>query len=381
MPATAQTTNGGTEAGRPQPQTTVQTGQGPFIRFSQPGMAAQYNNTGNAFAGMVTQPLVSVPGYVRGYRATVNASGGTSTAACVATPDAPFNVVSLVTVTDSFGTPLIVGPGYEILKLLPQYSGQFGLDAARDVTKLPSYSAIQTATGAGCGDFSFSSMLPLEVAKGYGVISGANAALLPKISWNLAGASSVYSTAPTTLPTVGVQVDASFYWLSEGVAIEPPGLGTTCQWVVQQCNPVIGSGASQSVSLPRLGGYISELIFVLRDSTGARIDAWPSRFRLLVDGVPLINETLDELEDDQFISYQGVSRPVGVQAISRKTSINQQDNGLFDTGEALLSTAPGTLIEVEGMPWGAITNAPATLSVLVGQVVPSGALVTGLPEA
>jgi len=45
------------------------------------------------------------------------------------------------------------------------------------------------------------------------------------------------------------------------------------------------------------------------------------------------------------------------------------------------STNPGTQIEVAGFPWGAVIAAPMILNALVGQIVPSGALVRGLPEA
>jgi hypothetical protein len=259
---------------------------------------------------------------------------------------------------------------------LPKFGSCFGLNSARDVANLPSYVAIDTN-----GNFSFSSQLPLEFVKAYGVISGANASLLPTLQWNLAADGTVYSTAPSpTLPSLQVNVDTDFYWLPEGVSIEPPGLGTTQQWVYQQCNPPIASASSMSVQLPRLGGYISTIILELRDSTGARVDAWPDRLRLLVDGVPLFDTTLDEIEDDMYDVYQATSRPTGVLAISRKTSLNQCDNGLFDTGETFLSTNPGTLIEVSGFPWGTIANSPATLNVLLGQVVPSGTLIQGLPE-
>ena len=66
---------------------------------------------------------------------------------------------------------------------------------------------------------------------------------------------------------------------------------------------------------------------------------------------------------------------------SRKTSLSQEELGLLDTGEIFLSTNPGTQIEVAAYPWGTISNSPATLHAIVGQVVPSGALVRGLPEA
>ena len=49
--------------------------------------------------------------------------------------------------------------------------------------------------------------------------------------------------------------------------------------------------------------------------------------------------------------------------------------------EIFLATNPGTQIEVAGYPWGTFTSAPGQLNAVVGQIVPSGALVRGLPEA
>lgn len=368
-------TDSGVVTGRQQPQTTIEPPGGPFIRHSQPGRRPQYDIPGIQFGGLVSQPLASVPGYIRGYRLKFKASGGAGSAVA-GTADAPFNSVSLVTLKDSFGNPLIVGPGYEILNLLPMFSGQFGINATRNVANLSSWSAI----AAGSGNFTFSTYLPLEFAKAYGVISGANASLLPTLTLNMAPSSAVYSTAPTTVPTIELVNDSDFYWLPEGVSVQPPGLGTTCQWVYQQANPTFGANSTTTVQLPRLGGYLTEMIFILRDSTGARVDAWPQRLRILVDGVPLIDSDITEIYDDMQIVYDNVTRPTGVIAISRKTSLAQNQQGLFDTGETFLSTNPGTLIEVQGAPWGSGGTAPYTLSCLVGQVVPAGTLIQGLPE-
>lgn len=370
------------EAGRPQPQTTIEPPGGPFIRHAQPGRRAMYSVSGQAYGSTITQPLVATPGYLSRLRARFNASGGVGGVATVAAQaDAPFSVVSLVTLKDAFGTPLIVGPGYEMLYLVPLVSGQYGLDAAADIKNMPTYSAVATGSGAS-GNFAFATALPLELAKGYGLISGANASLLPTLQWNLAANSAVYSTAPaTTVPVIGIDVDADFYWLPDAVNVEPPGLGTTEQWVLQQATPSIGSAASTMVSLPRLGGFLSTIILVMRDSTGARIDtAWPTRIQIMVDGVPLIDSRWDELQDDFYNAFGGITRPTGVMAITRKTSLSQKSLGLLDTGEAYLSTNPGTLVQVNASPWGTVSNAPATLNVIVGQVVPSGALIQGLPE-
>ena len=66
--------------------------------------------------------------------------------------------------------------------------------------------------------------------------------------------------------------------------------------------------------------------------------------------------------------------------LSRKLSLCGVNLGLLDTGETFLSTNPGTLIEVEGAPWGTLTNSPGVLNVMAGLVVPVGSLVTGMPE-
>jgi hypothetical protein len=384
----------GVAAGRPQPQTTVEAPGGPFLRHTQAGRRTQYNVSSVALGGLVANPLVAAPGYTRGYRVKIIASGGTGTATLATINDTPGSIASLVQLKDSFGTPLIVGPGYETLQLLQLYGGQFGLDTVSNVINLPTSSAVSTATGS-AGNFTLSTYLPLEFAKAYGVISSANASLLPTLQFNVAASGSFFTAAPSLLPTLQFVVDQDFYWLPEGVSVEPPGVGTTCQWIYQPANPTIGSAATTQVQLPRLGGYLTTVIADLRDSNGYRTDAFPSagnRLRFLVDGVPLIDSDITTVYDDLAIQM-GIgsgfnnngttnlnTRPSGTLAISRKQSLSQQSNGLFDTGEVFLSTNPGTQIEFAAAPWGSVTTAPATLNALCGQVVPSGALIQGLPE-
>ena len=383
------------EAGRPQPQTTVEANGGPFIRHSQPGRAPIYNVTGQSFGGTLTQPLVARPGYFRNFRVTHTlTTTGTVTGTVAMAADSPYNLNSLIQVKDAFGTPLLVGDGYSLSYLVGLYGGAFGLqNGTNNPAALPSYSAISTTTGAG----TFSYSLPLEFATAYGVLSAANASLLPTLQFNFASATSVFGSASTGVyPTIGTNVDTDFYWLPEGVAVEPPGLGTTRQWQVVQANPQISASSSTRVQFPRLGGYLDTLIMVVRDSTGARSDGfWPSRLQIYVDGVPYIDSTMSEIYDDMAIQFglvgtatttgnpaaaTAAARPVGTVAISRKNSLNQTSLGLLDTGEAYLSTNPATLIEANFAPAGAGSNSPATMSVLVGQIVPTGSIIQGLPE-
>ena len=402
------TPGSGVAAGRPQPQTTVEPAGGPFVRHSQPGRRSMYSVSGVAFAGLVNQPLVAAPGYTRGYRCLFAASGGVNgTTTVTASADSPFNLMSLIQLKDSFGTPLIVAPGYEALNLIQVFGGQYGLGVnANPLAIGATYSVISTGS-SGTGNVTFSSYLPLEFAKAYGVISSANASLLPTLQFNLNTAAGFYgATAPGTSPTWAVTVDQDFYWLPDGVSVEPPGLGTTEQWIYQPANPTIGSAATLNVQLPRLGGYLSTIIAELRDSAGARTSTgsgtnggWGSRVRMLVDGVPLIDSALTTIYEDMSITWEGYgtysgalggTAPTagtvqnaqigGVLAFSRKNGLSQASMGLFDTGETYLSTNPGTQLEFACAPWGGVGSAPATLNALCGQVVPSGALIQGLPE-
>jgi hypothetical protein len=383
----------GTVAGRPQPQTTAQPAGGPFVRHAPDGRRAMYVDS-QQFGGFMGRPMVSSPGWNKGYRglftSTTAAGTGGVIAATAGGQDAPFSLLQLVQMKDAFGTQLLTGPGYDIANLVPMFSGQFGIDQTRSPWNLPSNSPMVAASGA----FQFSTYFPFEFAKGYGVVSGANAALLPVLQINMAPVTTLFSTSPSVLPTLAETIDADFYWLPN-VPADPPGIGTTCQWIYQPCNPPIPSTASTIIQLPRLGGYLTSLVLDLRDANGARVAAYPTRPKLLVDGVPLIDSLLTTIQDDIAIStgigaLQATTQvaagtvpaplPTGVLNFSRKTSLAQRDFGLLDTGEIFLSTNPGTQIEMAGYPWGTVGASPATLNALVGQIVPSGPLIQGLPE-
>jgi hypothetical protein len=387
-----------TAAGRPQPQTTTEPAGGPFIRHAPPGRRPMWNQTAT-YGLFFGPPMVSSPGWNRGYRMfyqnTTNGSSGGVLQASGAFADIPFSIAQLLQLKDAWGTNLLAGPGWEMLFLVPLISGQFGLDWSRSPQNLPSWTGITAGTGA----YGLRTFLPFEFTKGYGVVSGANAALLPVLQQNIAATSVFFSTPPTGYgTTVTVQCDSDYYWLPN-VPTDPPGIGTTCQYIFQPCNPVITSGNTVRVQLPRLGGYLTVIALDLRDSTNARLNAYsaaPSRGQVYQDGVPIIDTDVPTWQDDIAIqtgigvgyggtqtaapTLTGMPLPAGVLVLNRKTALAQRDFGLLDTGETFLSTNPGTQLEINMAPWGTISNSPATLNAVIGQVVPTGPLVQGLPE-
>src|SRR5260370_16599329 len=83
----------GISAGRPQRQTTVEAPGGPFIRHTQEGRRLMYGLTGQAYGGVINQPMVASPGYNRGYRILIGSTPGTYTTRAFTArspPPAPF---------------------------------------------------------------------------------------------------------------------------------------------------------------------------------------------------------------------------------------------------------------------------------------------------
>jgi hypothetical protein len=393
-----------TAAGRPQPQTTTEPAGGPFVRHAPKGRRPIYSQAGT-FGQFFGPPMVSSPGWNAGYRLsffpTANGSSGGVIASTGAFLDVPQSVVTLLQMKDAWGTNLLAGPGWHMLFLVQYLSGQFGIDYSRSPQNLPSWTGVTAGTGA----FKFSTYLPFEFTKGYGLISGANAALLPVLQMTVAANSTLFSTPPTGYGT-GVQIacESDFYWLPN-VPVDPPGIGTTCQYIYQPANPPVPSGSTLRIQLPRLGGYLTVVGIELRDSTNARIDAWPvsqatgaaaGRLQIYQDGVPLVDTDMGTFFDDLAIqtfagvgvgggqtaapTVTGMPRPTGIIFLDRKISLAQRDFGLLDTGETFLSTNPGTQLEIAGSPYGTISNSPATMNAIIGQVVPTGPLIQGLPE-
>ena len=386
--------NTATVATPAQPQTTSQPAGGPFVRHSEPGKARIYDLTTLAYSGLNNQPLTAVPGYIQRFRLLFKSTATqTSTAAiAAATADAPFNCVSLIQVFDALGTPIYALPGFEALFLVPLFSGGFGLRDCADVRNLASYSAVSTAT-ASAGNFTFASVIPFEFSKGIGVLGMADGSTLPKlqVQFNTQATVTGSSGLGQVVPAIEMRLNADFYWLPANDATAPPGLGSTRQWFLQQGYPGIGSGATATVTVPRQGGWMDTLIFILRDSLGARQDFWPSILRFKIDGIGEIETNIDEIYDDMAVAW-GVGssinvgatplspRPPGVIAFSRKTSLGLQVLGLLDTYETALSTSAGTSMTIEVAPWATGSNAPFVLNGLLGQVIPSGALIQGLSE-
>lgn len=356
-----------------QPQTTAATPAAagvPFARLSRQGQIFGPSIAGQSYGSLWTPILKPVGGYLRSLRLYVTASGGNFSAA-TASADAPYNTIQNLFLRDPFGQPIIQADGYSIF-LINLYSGQTGaLGIGNNVATLPSFSALNTTTGA----FTFKLEIPLELdSSGYCSLPDMNASSQPQVQVQLNTSNVVYSASTgSTAPTLTLNMDEPF-WMApvDNPQAAPADVGSSAQWSVVRAAAGVSSSAYQRIQLPRVGTYIHSLILVLRDSTGARIEAWPTAdLTLWFDGVPIMMETLNQRSDMMYQQF-GVSRPTGVIVYSFRNSI-QTFVSTGDTYDLLAPTTPATLLEVSGT-FGTISNAPATITTIVGELFPLGGI-------
>src|SRR5215469_757136 len=358
----------GTVSRQPQTTATPAAANVPFTRMSRQMQILGPVSAGLAFGTLFTPPIKPAGGYIRFYPLYVTATGGTGTAA-VASADAPYNAIQNVFLRDPFGQPIIQADGYSLF-LIDLYGGQSGmLSFGNNTATLPSFSAV-----ANTGNFNFRVHLPLELdSSGYCSLPAMNAASQPSIWVQLNPSTVVYSTAPTTVPTLQLQLDEEF-WAApvDNPQYAPPDVGSSAQWSVTKAPTGIASAQFQRLVLPRVGTYTNTLILVLRDSTGARIDQYPTTdLSLWVDGVPHLYETFLERQDKMWTAF-GVTRPTGVIVYTFRNSV-QTAVSTADTYDLILPTSPATLLEAVGT-WGVIANAPAQLYQITGELFPLGGI-------
>jgi hypothetical protein len=172
--------------------------------------------------------------------------------------------------------------------LANKYGGYVHPGAA-DPKNSPVFSGVDSA-----GNFQFLLRVPvaLSVRDAVGALANQDSAGQFKFRATVASASTVYGTAPDTLPTVRVRAWLAAYDqpepMSAGVGnqVEPPANGTTSFWSVQSGIPV--SAGENTIELKRKGNYLRQIIFVLR-SNGSRSTGennWPDETRFLRDAFP-----------------------------------------------------------------------------------------------
>lgn len=283
MPAVLAPTPSDAPVGQQKKGTADQIKQIPFARSSK-----WHTEQANTVSGIVLNTTTpgtfnfTLPsyGYLSAIFITCIASGGTG-AAAVYYEDAPWSVLQSVLLQDVNGVPIWQLPGYHAF-LASKYGGYrlFGPDGS---TTAFGAGAAATAPGntqvnytATTGNFGFVLPIYFEFGRdGLGALPNMDASARYNLQLQIASATAnantgpVYTTAPTTYPTLTVQVEvlcrsqppaADLYGNQNSIA--PPAVGTVQYWSQQTFSSLSGA---QSLQLSRVGNLIRNHILVFRD--------------------------------------------------------------------------------------------------------------------
>jgi hypothetical protein len=203
-----------------------------------------------------------------------------NSATVVFAADSPWQIISQIKLDDPAGQSIITPISGYNLYLLNKYLPD--VDCAFDPKRDPNYAAVAGA-GATGGSLSFRLVLPIEHRRrdALGAVNNSAANQRYLITINIIQSfATLYTTAPTTAATTLALQVYQQYWTSPPTTINtaqgsssvqatPTGLGTVGFVRYERHNEVSGGGSPQ-IQLNNVGDYISCIVFVLRDTAGAR---------------------------------------------------------------------------------------------------------------
>jgi hypothetical protein len=321
--------------------------------------------------------------YMRSITLLVQCStAGSGTATSVYAADAPFNALTYVRVKQPNGqTMFSVTAGFHLAMvhkhgLYRQYNDP--------------YSSINyTATAGTAPTFSFMLRIPfeLDLRDALGALPNKDAAAPFTLELGLNTLANVFSTVPTTSPTVKITPILEAYDQppetldSLPVETTPPNMNTLQRWTEQTITLVSGA---YDARIRKLGNYVRELIFLSKNSSGARIDTngWsdPQQIVLDEDVKDNLPQALWEQDIWEVWGYGGsvpngavIGRAdvAGGQSIGvwpYQYCVNERDNSVEDVA-LYLPTIESEDYILRGQSWG---SAVYKLTVLKCEVLPRG---------
>ena len=342
-------------------------------------------------------PALQIPagGFLKRLKLSVvgTTSGNSATVAFQA--DAPFNLLQQISLLSPNGDTLInVIDGFS-LYVINKY-GAIGTGKF-DPLANPGYSAVAGA-GATGGSFAYEAHIPIETDSRDAFTAlqnmAANQSYLLQFSLNTLAL--VYSTAPTTAPSVVITIVME-YWAApaptnaDGVmqASFPVGNGSVSLLQVQ--TPAIVAGSQQNIQLVNVGNVIRTVFLILRNSSAVRDETdWPTVSNWYLNNDPLYYKTKSQWRNEMAQQYGYFA------GLTTAPTLNALDNGVFvltdfmndgGTGDYVvqggsnrdlfLVTESSTAFNYEAVSWGASAS---TLFVIEHVIRPISAAALYAPQ-
>lgn len=237
-------------------------------------------------------------GFIYGIVMRASATAAGNAAAVAFAEDAPFNIYDRVNFHDVNGQIIDVsGFGLYLANLM---NGDYRF---RDPTEASNTQIFNLVPGAGANGGSFAVTLRVPVAINrrdlIGILGNQDRAQSYGLTTPISASTTLYTVAPTALPTVSVDLMYESYTVPLGVAPSgqrqmqmPPMYGSirSITRSLSEAAPLGGSTVNHYVR--RIGQVIrgTALVFRLNSSRAAAAAVMPSQIRVLVGDEPIFNE-------------------------------------------------------------------------------------------
>jgi hypothetical protein len=364
---------------------TGKTTQTPALAPFRSGTQPTYKPSGYSQVNTLTTTAIELPDYqigptnlLRGIDIEVTGVTSGNSATVVFNGDMPLGVLSTVNFQDSGGNSIVGSFDSYSVAMIMKYGGYGYGDPRLSVV----YSATAGSGGTG-GSFNFVLRIPVEFIQRTGAGSLVNQTTQSPLTLSLTLTTNalVYSTAPTSAPSVTVSVDLLGYWKGSNAAANPaPKIaGTTQYW---NRSSIMGLNGAADFYAPQIGiGNPIRTFLWLNYATGAARSTadFPSPLTVNYKGNLLFNRTKNQWQNEMSNWYKltgstadtgpGLDTGVFVQPFAT-------DFGKDVGAELMLSylnTEVGDAIEFLGS-W----NAGSTLYHLVNYLGVNGVLTPGL---
>lgn len=321
-------------------------------------------------------------GFLRYVDLVVTGTTAANAAVTVFAADAPFNAISYLTLTNAAGDTIIVPVDGYALYLFNKY-GALSEDPPHCDPRLSPLYSVTAGVGAGLGgSFAFSLRVPLEIdpQTAFGSIASMASNKSLQLGLQVGPTSAVYTTAPTTPPTVQVTGYQAFWAQPKadngrGVpqATVPDGNNSIALWRAE--TPSVTPG-DKTIKLNNVGNVLRMFILVYRTAAGARTSAdIPAlhMFRLNNDEVMYLPDS--QWRDDlaSAYGYTGATPDIagGLDTGVRPFHYFMASDGKVRSSsvrEQYLPTLDTTLLQYRGTSFGATMS---TLQIFTNEIKPT----------
>lgn len=333
----------------------------------------------NANLGPIEVPPT---GFLRYIDLVLTGTTASNAATVVFAADAPFNAISYLTLTNAAGDTIIVPIDGYALYLFQKY-GALSQDPPFCDPRMNPIFSTTAGVGAGLGgSFTVSLRVPLEIdpETAFGSVASMASNKSLQLGLQIAPTSVVYSTAPTTPPTVQATGYQAFWAQPKsdngrGVpqATTPEGNNSLMMWRVD--TPAVTPG-DKTLKINNIGNVMRLLLFVYRTAAGARTESdVPALhlFRLNNDEVMYLPDTIWRQDMAVAYGYTGATKDAaqGLDSGVRAFHYLLASDGKVRSSsprEQFLPTLDTTLLQYRGTSFGAGIS---TLQIFTNEIKPT----------